>query len=240
MPRFFMTERDGDTAFLSAEDAGHIARVLRMHPGDPLVLSDGQGNDCDCVLEYVDAQGAAAHILRRYRNQTEPDVEITLYQALPKGDKMEFIIQKAVELGASRVVPVLTRRCISRPDAASFSRKLIRYRKIAAEAAKQCGRGKIPEVGELLEWKTALEQMRQAALGIVFYEGGGARVRDLFEQGISDVALLIGSEGGFEESEIADCEAAGIHRATLGRRILRCETAPLAALTLVHSAAGEM
>lgn len=240
MPRFFTTEIEGETAFITGEDAKHISRVLRMSAGDALTVSDGTGYDYDCVLEFADTDRVGARILRRYRNRTEPDVRITLYQALPKGDKLDFIIQKAVELGVTEIVPVLTKRCVSRPDPASFSKKLPRYQRIAAEAAKQCGRGIIPPVREMLSLEQALGRMADAPLALVFYEGGGARVSELFRPQTQAVSLLIGSEGGFAEEEIASCNAAGLQCATLGRRILRCETAPLAALTLIHTAAGEM
>lgn len=240
MPRFFTSEIEGDYAFLTGEDAKHIFRVLRMRPGDSLTVSDGVGYDYDCRLECGDVERVEARILERRKNDTEPQVRITLFQAMPKGDKLELIIQKAVELGVSEIVPVLTKRCVSRPDAASFAKKQPRYQKIAAEAAKQCGRGIIPQVGEMMEFGAALEKMAEAEQALVFYEGGGRRVGELLAPKTKNVSLLIGSEGGFAEEEITACTVAGLQCATLGRRILRCETAPLAALTLVHAAAGEM
>ena len=239
MPRFFCREAGDDTVTITGGDAKHILRVLRMRPGDELTVCDLRGYDYDCVLAFGEGECVTASVLRKYPNRTEPDVAVTLYQAFPKGDKFETIVQKSVELGVSRIVPVLTSRCVARPDAASFSKKRERYQKIALEAAKQCGRGIIPEVADLLRLQEAIEEMRRQT-AIVFYEGGGGKVRELVSPDAKAVSLLIGSEGGFEPEEIAACEAAGIRRGTLGRRILRCETAPDAALTLVLSAVGEL
>ena len=146
MPRFYIDPPAGDFITLTGEDARHICRSLRMSAGETLVLCDGAGNDYNGVLRQADGQTATVEILSRHPSQTEPSVFIRLFQALPKGDKMEWILQKAVELGASEIVPVLTERCISRPDEKSMDKKLARWQKIAVEASKQCGRGRIPAV----------------------------------------------------------------------------------------------
>lgn len=140
MPRFYIDPPAGDFITLTGEDARHICRSLRMAVGEALTLCDGAGIDYNGVLRQTDGQIATVEILSRQPSQTEPTVSIRLFQALPKGDKMEWIIQKAVELGISEVVPVLTERCISRPDEKSMEKKLLRWQKIAVEAAKQCGR----------------------------------------------------------------------------------------------------
>ena len=161
MPRFYIDPPAGDFVTLTGEDARHICRSLRMAVGEALTLCDGAGIDYNGVLRQTDGQIATVEILSRQPSQTEPTVSIRLFQALPKGDKMEWIIQKAVELGISEVVPVLTERCISRPDEKSMEKKLLRWQKIAVEAAKQCGRSRIPTVCPLMSFSQAVQ-----ALGI--------------------------------------------------------------------------
>ena len=157
MPRFYIDPPVGDFITLTGEDARHICRSLRMAVGEALTLCDGAGIDYNGVLRQTDGQIATVEILSRQPSQTEPTVSIRLFQALPKGDKMEWIIQKAVELGISEVVPVLTERCISRPDEKSMEKKLLRWQKIAVEAAKQCGRSRIPTVCPLMSFSQAVQ-----------------------------------------------------------------------------------
>ena len=178
-------------------------------------------------------------------SQSEPDVRVHLYQAMPKADKMETIIQKAVELGAASITPVMTRRCVSRPDAKSMDKKLVRYNRIALEAAKQCGRGVVPPVLPLLELPQALEQMQRTGCPILFYENATAPAKQVIakarESGKElEIAVLIGAEGGFDEDEVALAMERGCHILSLGKRILRCETAPLAALTILMYETGNM
>ena len=239
MPRFFCDTIWEDTAVITGADSRHISRVLRMKPGDILTLSDGKGYDYQCEIGECQPEKVLIRILSKEKNQTEPDVEITLYQALPKGDKLDFIVQKAVELGVFRVVPILTKRCVARTDSAGFIKKRERLTRIAIEAAKQCGRGIIPEVSNILNFDEALAQMGDEP-SVVFYEGGGRRLTEFLPPDLKSVSVFVGSEGGFEEEEIIALEEKGVCRATLGRRILRCETAPLAALTLLLHLTGEM
>jgi len=235
MPRFFVEQVEGGSAVISGEDALHLIRSLRVRPGERVTVCDQKGSDYLCEVSSFSGDTVLLRVLERRANDTEPSARIILYQALPKGDKLEFILQKAVELGAARIVPVESRYCTVRAE--SFYKKRARYERIILEAAKQCGRGVVPELGDVLPLDRAVEEM---GCGLVFYEGGGQRVDKLLREGEREVALLIGSEGGFSQEEIALCEASGVARATLGKRILRCETAPLAALTLVLHALGEM
>ena len=173
MPRFFVPPISGDRALISGEDAAHITKSLRLRPDEEITLCDGSGMDyAGRVLAVGDP--VEVEILSRSPSIAEPKCRLILFQALPKGDKMEFIIQKSVELGAAEIIPVLTSRCVSRPDAKSMAKKLERYRKIAAEAAKQCGRGIIPQVGELMTLEQAAKALPEKSL--VFYEGGGKRL----------------------------------------------------------------
>lgn len=139
MPRFFVTpdQMQSETIFVLGEDARHMAKSLRMRPGEEVILCDGAGADYRCALEAVSDGQVRCRILSRAPSETEPRIAVTLYQALPKGDKLDFIVQKAVELGAVEVVPVLTRLCVSRPDERAAEKKVQRLQKIAEEAAKQ-------------------------------------------------------------------------------------------------------
>ena len=243
MPRFFTQDITEAGGCITGEDAKHIAKVLRMKVGDELTVCDTKGRDYDCMIEEIGAGEVRLKVLSVA--QSEPDVRVHLYQAMPKADKMETIIQKAVELGAASITPVMTRRCVSRPDAKSMDKKLVRYNRIALEAAKQCGRGVVPPVLPLLELPQALEQMQRTGCSILFYENATAPAKQVIakarESGKElEIAVLIGAEGGFDEDEVALAREHGCHILSLGKRILRCETAPLAALTILMYETGNM
>ena len=172
--------------------------------------------------------------------RNEPTVEVTLFAALTKGDKMETVIQKAVELGVHAVVPVLTDRCISRPDAKAAVKKQQRYQKIASQAAMQSRRGIIPEIHELTDLKKAAEMLTDFDKSVLFYEGGGKPVREIITLSDKKIAVFTGSEGGFEESEVELLTNHGAVTATLGKRILRAETAPLAVLSIIMFHTGNL
>ena len=159
---------------------------------------------------------------------------MTLWQAVPKGDKLEQIVKKAVELGVSQVVPVLTRRCVSRPDEKDFAKKLQRLNKIAEEAAKQSGRGIIPEILPIISFKTALDMLPDFQRSVILYEAeGGCSFSQVDFSGTENIALIVGSEGGFEPDEVQAAAECGAERVWLGKRILRCETAPITALSVL-------
>lgn len=244
MPRFFCEEIENGTAVLRGENAYHLSRVLRMKPGERLTLCDLHGTDYEGEISVIDSDSIVVRILSQWKNETEAVAKITLFQALPKGDKLDFIVQKATEMGAVEIVPVLTKFCVARADSQSFSKKRIRLQKIALEAAKQSGRGIIPAVSDIITFDHAVAKMSElqanGGCAIAFYEGGGLRISELLNDGASKIALFIGSEGGFAEEEIAACNAVGIPCATLGKRILRCETAPIAAISLILAALGEV
>lgn len=245
MPRFFTQDITEAGGCITGEDAKHIAKVLRMKVGDELTVCDTKGRDYDCMIEEIGAGEVRLKVLSVAPSQSEPDVRVHLYQAMPKADKMETIIQKAVELGAVSITPVMTRRCVSRPDAKSMDKKLVRYNRIALEAAKQCGRGVVPPVLPLLELPQALEQMQRTGCPILFYENATAPAKQVIAKAREsvkelEIAVLIGAEGGFDEDEVALAREHGCHILSLGKRILRCETAPLAALTILMYETGNM
>lgn len=240
MPRFFVEEiKDEKHAFITGEDARHISRSLRMKKEDALTITC-QGVDYSCIIKDISDELIELEILFYNKCKSEPDIQLTLYQAVPKLDKFETIIQKSVELGAFRIVPVLTRRCISRPTEKDFVKKLQRYQRIALEAAKQSGRGIIPEIMPMISYSDAIEEMKSYDSSLMLYEQGGIRFSEIDFSDVKTVSLLIGSEGGFDESEVLKADEAGIKRIWLGDRILRCETAPLAAISITMFLTGNL
>ena len=231
MPRFFVSSLASDTVVISGADAQHIARVLRVRPGEELTVCDGKGRDARCAVRTVSADQVVLSVLACAPSAGEARLRAYLYQGFPKGDKFEWIVQKAVELGAAEVVPMLTARCVARPDAAAQRGKCARYQKIADEAAKQSGRGRLPQVRPFQDFADALGTLPEGALPILFYEQGGRPLRALLaERPLDAVALFIGPEGGFAPEEIGRAR----------RRILRTETAGLCALSALMFAAGAL
>ena len=240
MPRFFVETGDSEEIVITGEDARHIGRSLRMRTGEALTVC-AQGMDYHCEITRITDSEVFLHPVRIEPCDAEPSVEVTLYQALPKQDKFAEIVQKAVELGVTRITPVLTSRCIARPSKADFEKKRDRLQKIALSAAKQSGRGIIPEVCPLLTWREALEDMQAQDAAIMLYEAqGGVRFDALDLKDKLKIGLFIGSEGGISEEEAQQAVDAGLHRVWLGKRILRCETAPTAALSVLMFVTGNL
>lgn len=232
MPHFF-EKVSGDTVEITGENANHIVGALRMKVGEKITLCD-DGRNYECELTEIGKGYAKAKVVDCNMNYSEPDVKITLYQCVPKGDKLELVIQKAVELGVDRIVPVLSSRCVSRPDAKKASKKNERYNKIALSACEQSGRGKIVEVAEQIDFKSAIAQLENYDLCILFYEGGGKPLKEIIDkEKHKNICIFIGPEGGFSENEVTSLEQNGACTATLGKRILRTETAPLAAIVSI-------
>lgn len=233
MPRFFTNEIDENNITLTGSDAVHVGRSLRMKPGEPLTVCCG-GIDYNCEISEITSDTVYLSLKEKIVCAAEPNIEVTLFQAVPKMDKLEYIIQKSVELGVSRIVPMLTRRCVSRPDERDFAKKLARLNKIAAEAAKQSGRGIIPQVTPIVSYKKALEMMKELDRNVLLYEEeGGVPFGEADLTGAKTVGLVIGSEGGFDREEAEACTAVGAAQVWLGKRILRCETAPITALSIL-------
>ena len=242
MTRFFVAAEElcGDTIFLRGENAAH-AKVLRLKQGESVLVCDGIGTECVCKVNEVSSGKVGLSVIDRRCSDSEASVKVSVYLSFPKADKLEHVIQKATELGANEIVAFPSARCISRPDDKSLSKKLERWQKIAFSAAEQSGRGAVPKVVLLKSYQDALERAKTADLSILFYENEAATTLHMaLESGqYSSVSQISGPEGGFEESEIAQAKEQGIMICTLGKRILRCETAPLCALSAVMFAAGE-
>lgn len=242
MPRFFVSKNEIGSNFmvLTGENAAH-AKVLRLKNGDDVTVCDGEGMDYQCTVSDVAPGQISLVVHAASPAQSEASVFCSIYMAFAKADKFEHVIQKATELGTSELVCFPSARCVSRPDEKSLSKKLERWQKIAASAAEQSRRGVIPRVIALSSYKEALERAAKADLAVCFYENEN----DLtFRAAIGEAtprtaALLTGPEGGFEIEEVRQAEQAGLKICTLGKRILRCETAPLCALSALMYAAGE-
>lgn len=233
MPRFFVNGINEEDITLTGENAHHIGRSLRMRTGEKVTVCC-QGVDYKCIISRITEDTVFLDLHEKSRCEAEPSVEVTLFQAVPKLDKLEYIIQKSVELGVSHIVPVLTGRCISRPTEKDFAKKLPRLNKIAEEASKQSGRGIIPDVSGIISYKTALGKIKNLDKSLVLYEAeGGKSFGGVDFSGIKTVGLIIGSEGGFDKSEATDAVNAGAEQIWLGKRILRCETAPISALSIL-------
>lgn len=241
MVRFFVSPEEmvAQSITLTGENAQH-AKVLRLKAGEQVLLCDGQGIEALCIVEEMDARQLTVAVQSRRESTTEASVRVSVYMAFPKADKLEHVIQKATELGAYEIVAFPSARCISKPDEKSLAKKVERWQKIAASAAEQSGRGRIPQVLTLPSYKAALERAACADKALLFYENERATTLKMALAGeYTTVSLLTGPEGGLEEVEVRQALDAGLSVCTLGSRILRCETAPLCALSAVMYDAGE-
>ncbi len=238
MPRFFVSIENFDAELVSitGDDAWHIARSLRMAVGEGITVCDMQGGIHECTLVSVSDDRVLAKVESSASAESESPLKITLYQALPKGDKMDLIVQKAVEFGALEIVPFISERCVSRPDKKALEKKTVRWQRIALEAAKQCGRGVIPTVRGALSYAEMLDAASKAELCCFCYEGDGTKPIGEVLKSVGDIktlSLCIGSEGGFSEKEFLCAKEKGLAPTGLGKRILRCESAPAFALACV-------
>ena len=242
MTRFFVLpeEMSGDFLVLTGENAEH-AKVLRLKNGEDVLVCDGNGQECLCTVSDVSPGQISLVVQKRQASESEPKVRTSIYMAFPKADKLEHVIQKATELGAYEIVAFPSSRCVSRPDEKSLKKKLERWQKIAASAAEQSGRGIVPQVVVLGSYQAALKRGAEADLPILFYENERATTLNmaLEEKNVATVSLLTGPEGGLDIREVEQAKDAGFRICTLGSRILRCETAPLCALSAVMYATGE-
>lgn len=246
MPRFFVKQEqitDDGYIVLLGEDAHHAARSLRMAVGDALTVCDMRGNEYDGRIAAFDEDRTVTVRIEAVRAaEHEPPCRIRLFQALPKGDKLDTVIQKAVECGVSEIVPFESERCVVRVKSDAEARKTERRQRIAAEAAKQSGRGLLPAVMPTVSFDAMLSMASESALCLFCYEGEqtaslGQVLADYRKQlrgeageGFS-VSVIIGSEGGFSLREVARAKEAGMRTVGLGKRILRTETAPIFALS---------
>lgn len=239
MPRFFVnpSQVGEDSIIIQGNDVNHIRNVLRMRPGDELSLSDGQGTDYFCRIQSMERDEICLSIENSWKSYVELPVRLYLFQGLPKGEKMELIIQKSVELGAYEIIPVRTNRAIVKLDAKKEAKKIARWQQIAESGAKQSGRGMIPAVKPVMGLAEALAYAKSLDGILIPYEKaeGIKKTREIIAglKGKKSVGIFIGPEGGFDEAEVEAAMAAGAVPVTLGRRILRTETAGLTMLSIL-------
>lgn len=239
MHHFFVTPdqvRDG-RIYIDGSDVNHIKNVLRMRNGETLKISDGNNKKYLCQIETMTSDEVCAVIMEEQSQDTELPSRIVLFQGLPKGDKMELIVQKAVELGAYEIVPVATRRSVVKLDAKKASKKVERWNSIAESGAKQSGRNVIPKVTDVLSFKEAVLYAKKLDVVLIPYElaEGMSKTREIIS-GIKpgqSIGVFIGPEGGFEAEEVAFAMHEGAAPVTLGKRILRTETAGLTTLSVL-------
>ena len=242
MTRFFVEPEDMQPDFLvlTGENAQH-AKVLRLKNGEEVLVCDGRGRECLCTVSDVSPDRISLVVNHCRESDTETVVRVSVYMAFAKGEKLEHVIQKATELGAFEIVAFPSGRCVSRPDEKSLKKKLERWQKIAQSAAQQSGRGRIPEVLVMPSYKQALSRAAQADIGLLFYENERSTTLKmaLAQKPYQTVSILTGPEGGLEAAEVEQASQAGLQVCTLGKRILRCETAPLCALSAIMYDSGE-
>lgn len=239
MYHFFVTPdqvRDG-CCFITGQDVKHIRNVLRMKPGEQIGIRDGISNNYICSITEIGTEEICARILSEEEEGSELPARIYLFQGLPKGDKMDWIIQKTVELGVYQIIPVATRRAVVKLDAKKAEAKVKRWNAVAESAAKQSGRMVIPKVSGVMGFSEACAMAGQLDCGLIPYELARdmAKTREIISRlrpGMQ-VGIFIGPEGGFDVEEVAEAKAAGMCPVTLGRRILRTETAGMTALSVL-------
>lgn len=239
MQHFFVPPAQvGETEIIiQGSDVNHLRNVLRMRPGEELSVCDGNNCRYLCSIKEYAEDTAILTITERQENDTELPSKIYLFQGLPKQDKMEFIVQKAVELGVYKVIPIITRRCVVKLDEKKAQKKTERWQEISKSAAKQSGRGLVPEVTKVLSWKEALSAASDLDMLLIPYElaEGMSETKEILAslRPGQSIGVFIGPEGGFEKAEILEALEAGARAVTLGRRILRTETAGITTLSLL-------
>ena len=221
------------------EDAAHISKVLRMENGDRILVFDGSGAEYEAEITEIGGGAIRARIVTEQTSEYEPDIQVTLFQGIPKSGKLETIVQKAVELGAYRIVPFRADRSVAKiPDGSKGEQKIARLNKVAREAAKQCGRGLVPEVTMPTSLSEMINMLSALDMSVMLYEelghAGERNLKQILKQSAKSIGVIIGPEGGFSASEAERLTALdNVYAAGLGPRILRTETAGMAAISVI-------
>ncbi len=242
MPKFFTDKNNifENSLYITGEDVEHLSRVYRAKAGYEVTVCDGCGVDYHCKITMIEKDRITAQIISKAKSDTEPKVKITLFQGLPKQGKMETIIQKTTELGITEIVPTITHRSVVKLQAGD-TKKQLRWQKVALEAAKQSGRGVIPQVKPVTSFREAVHMAKQMQTAIIPYEEEReTRLCDVLNKDICEIGIIVGSEGGFEPEEIEYAASNGIIPVTLGRRILRTETVGTALVPIILYETGDM
>lgn len=227
MQRFFFEDEQilDQTFKVTGEKYNHIINSLRMSVGETAIFCDGHGIDYECSLINIDQKSADFKIIESFPNKTEPSLKITIFQCLTKGDKMDEMVKRCVQFGAYQIVPVISNRCVSRPDKKSSAKKIERYNKIARSSAMQSMRGVIPIVSEFVDFKCAISKMTEFSSAFICYENERNNIINSSLLSKDNIAFLIGPEGGLDQSEVDYAKCNGVGSVSLGKRILRTEDA---------------
>lgn len=245
MHRFFVAPeqiKDGRIA-ITGPDVKHILKVLRLGTGDTITVMDGRGKSYEAVIEILRRGEVVCCIVKELLSPEGPPIRVILVQGLPKGDKMDFIIQKGTELGLSRVIPLICQRSVVKLERDSINRKRERWQRIAYEAARQCSRPDIPEVDEPKDWELVLTSLPEKATALIPWEEENTlSLKDILHRNNAseEIYVFIGPEGGFTQEEIGRARLRGVRPVTLGPRILRTETAGMAVLTMILYQWGDL
>ena len=237
--RYFLTQLNNSTAIVDGAEAAHLIKVMRIRPGDTVILTDKTGYDYTAVAQEINKDRVTFEIISKEKNPAEPTVNLTVYMALPKADKLEFITQKMCELGAVRLVPFVSEYCVAQKSKKDDN-KISRLQKISDEACKQSGRSAPMVVEKTATFREILPQMEDYDKVILFYEHGRQKLSAIDFSDCKNVAVIIGSEGGFSEKEAARMVEKGAVNIVLGARILRCETAAVTGASLVMFCLGQL
>ncbi|MDO9528805.1 MAG: 16S rRNA (uracil(1498)-N(3))-methyltransferase [Syntrophales bacterium] len=244
-PRIYLPQKmeEGSTVELRYENLHYIKNVLRLKRGNPLILFDGMGFEYESTIRDITVKSATVEIIRKNPFQVDNSIKITLAQALPKGNKMDFIIQKASELGVTRIIPFKSSRSIPKLAGNKIHLKMPRWQKIAVEASRKCGRENIPEITDIITYEKALQWPKEGILKIIFWEGEtNTGIKEILHskkyEGVTDFFIVVGPEGGFSNEEIEMASKVGFLPASLGRLVLKVETAVLVILSILQYEKG--
>lgn len=241
MRRFFIEGKLGETMEIRGQDARHIAKVLRLEPGGEIFVADKDGQVGKAVIQSAHSETVTLVLRELVEASSEPPVQVWLAQGLPKSDKMELIVQKAVELGAAGVIPMTTDFCTVQYDDSKKANRVSRWQKIAQEAAKQCGRNVVPEILPIRSLAEVLAEGGEASLFMLYESEQADTLKEALRASEAKTfILLVGPEGGFSPAEAELCRKNGVRSVSLGPRILRTETAAIAGLTMVLYEHGDL
>lgn len=242
MRRFFLKGQLGPTITITGPDAYHINRVLRMKPGERVTLIAEDGQAAIAVIQQVEENCIQLCPEEMIKEERESPVKVSLAQCLPKSDKMDYIVQKAVELGVDSIIPVISQNTVVRYDAKKKAERVSRWQKIAGEAAKQSGRLQVPVVAAVQDLAKLFQHIDKESKVLLLYEGQvDSTLKQVLRNGDSrHYTIIVGPEGGFSPDEVQLCRSMGALVVTLGPRILRTETAPVAAISIVMYECGDM
>jgi 16S rRNA (uracil1498-N3)-methyltransferase len=242
MPKFYVPNPNIKNGILKIDgsEARHIKKTFRLRPGDWIVVFDGSGKDYEGVILEEKGSSVLINVKNIYTSNKEPTIEIILAQSLLKGEKMDYLIQKAVELGVKEIIPFISSRSIPIYDEVKSNRRQTRWTKISIEASKQCGRGFVPEIKSIKTYSEMLNSSSPEFLNLILWEKEGFKLREILERKNEKIFFIVGPEGGFSNEEVEEAKAKGFIPINLGKRILRSETASICVISILQYEWGDI